>query len=342
MDDTVKMILGSYEGGLQNYRKSLGDDNTVLVKAIACYEKLKTIGESSKDMMEFSGKTTTLLPEMSQLFMDLSNEKPVHKVVQEVATAEKIAAGYHIAYNSMGNKEQSPETCKVYERIFEIEKQAENGIQFLRMINEEGLLVKMSSCGLKETSERLLKEDMQKVSLAQMVLYHENTVRDMQKARSVAEIDYYSNIRADISNYENQWDTMYLIIIYVNLGNAITSYMLSRTEENRQFVENSYRFLAKYFSINYDELMSLPRIRDYFDKMIWVTIRERYSAMGCDTPEKYFEGEKALLNECINGRAPIEFGNENKKILTFFGKQYHIHNDVPGLFAKAPHPDDVK
>jgi len=40
MDDTVKMILDSYEGGIQNYRKSLGDDNAVVVKAIACYENL--------------------------------------------------------------------------------------------------------------------------------------------------------------------------------------------------------------------------------------------------------------------------------------------------------------
>jgi hypothetical protein len=340
MDETVKMILDSYEGGIQNYRKSLGDDNAVVVKAIACLEKLKTLGESCKDMMEFSGKSTTLLPEMSQMFMALSNEKPVHKVVQEVPSAEKIAAGYHIAYNSMSNKEQSPETCKVYERVFELEKKAENGIQFMRMINEEGLLVKMTSIGVKETSDRLLKGDMQKVSLAQMMLFHENTISDMQKATSTAEIDYYSNIRADISYYENTWDTMYLIIIYVNLGNAISSYLLSPTEENRQWVENSYRFLAKYFAITYDEMMALPRIRDYFDKMIWVTIREKYTAMGCDSPEKYFEVEKALLDQCIKDRAPIEFGSDNKKMLTFFGKQYHIHNDVPGLYEKAPHPDD--
>jgi hypothetical protein len=340
MDETIKMILGSYEGGLQNYRKSLGEDNPVLVNATACYEKLMTVGESSKDMMEFSGKTTTLLPEMSQLFMALSNEKPVHKVVQEVPAAAKIAAGYHISYNSISDKEKKPETCKVYERIFELEKQAENGIQFMRMINEEGLLVKMTSYGMMETSESLLDGELKNLSLYQMKLYHENMIREMKEASSAAEIDYYSNTRSDISYYENQWDTMYLIIIYVNLGNAITSYILAATEENRQAVEYSYRFVAKYFGITYDEIMALPRIRDYFDKMIWVTIREKFSAGGIDTPEKYFSFERQYLEFCIKDKAPVEFGIESKKILTFFGKQYHIHNDMPGLFAKVPHPDD--
>jgi ASC-1-like (ASCH) protein len=339
MDDTVKMMLSSYESGIQNYRKSLGDDNAAVIKAVECFEKLKAIGESSKDIMEFTGKTTDLLPEMSKLFMDLYNEKPVHKVAPEVPTSEKMAMAYHMSYNSIQDKEKSPETCKVYERIFEIEKQSENGLQFLRLITEEGLLIKMSSISLMETSQRLL-QNQQDVSLPQMDYYHQNMINEMREAKSTAEIDYYSNIRADISYYENQWDTFYLIVIYVNLGNAITSYMLSRTEENRQCVEYSYRFLAKYFSLTYDELMALPRIRDYFNKMIWVTIREKYTAMGCDTPEKYFESEKALLMQCIDSRAPIEFGNENRKMLTFFGKQYHVRNEVPGLYAKAPHPDD--
>jgi hypothetical protein len=339
MDDTIKMMLSSYEGGIQNYRKSLGDDNAVIIKAIACFEKLKTIGESCKDIMEFSNQSTALLPEMSQLFMDLSTEKPVHKVVPEVPTAEKMAIAYHMSYNSIQDKEKSPETCKVYNRIFEIEKQAENGLQFMRIINEEGLLVKMSSYSLMETSQRLL-QDQQKISLPQMDFYHQNMMNEMRNSKSTAEIDYYSNIRADISYFENQWDTFYLIVIYVNLGNAITSFILSQTEENRQGVEYSYRFLAKYFSLTYDELMSLPRIRDYFDKMIWVTIKEKFSAAGTDTPEKYFAYEKQFLDYCINGKAPVEFGNVNRKMLTFFGKQYHVHNDVPALYAKAPHPDD--
>lgn len=341
MDDTIKMIISSYEGGIENYTKSLGSDNAVLKKAISCLEKIKTAGESSKDMMEFSTKASALLPEMSGYFGDLSNEKPVYKVTPEMPTAEKMAMAYHIAYNSIGNKDTSPETCKVYERTFELEKQAENGVQFMRMINEEGLLVRMTSYGIMETSQRL-KEDLKKLSLHQMELFHENTIREMKEATSAAEIDYYSNIRSDISYYENQWDTMYLIIIYVNLGNAITSYILAKTEENRQNVEYSYRFIAKYFGITYDEIMALPRIRDYFDKSIWITIKEKFSAGGIDTPEKYFSFERQHLEFCIKDKAPIEFGNESKKILTFFGKQYHIHNDMPGLFSKVPHPDDKK
>jgi hypothetical protein len=340
MDDTIKMMLNSYETGLQNYSRSLGDNNPVIIKAFKCLEELKKIGDSCADINAFSVKTTALLPEMSKHFMDLSNEKPVNKVAPQIPSAQQIAQAYHIANNSITNKENSPETCKVYERVFELEKQAENGIHFMRLITEENLTVKMSSYGLMETSVNLLDGELKKISLPQMMIYHKNVIREMKDVKSVAEIEYYSNIRSDISYYENQWDMLFCIMTYVNLSSAISSFVMAQTEENRQGVEYSYRFLAKYFGINYDELMALPRIRDYFEKMVWVTVKEKYIAGGIDTPEKYFELDKQYLMQCIQGRAPIEFGGSEKRNLSFFGKKYHMHNDIPALYEKAPHPDD--
>ncbi len=338
MDATVKMILGSFADGVENYKRSLGEDNAVWMKAAACLAELNAIGEAAADIMEFSNKSAALMPEMSKWLGELANEKPVNKVVQEVPSAEKMAVGYHMSYNAIADKEKHPETCRVYERIFEIEQQADNGLQFLQRVAAEGLGIRTSAYQLMETSQNLLKEQQQ-VSLPQMDLYHKNMIEDMRGAKSVSEIDYHNNIRADISYYENQWDTMYLIVVYVNLSNAITSYMLARTEENRQCVENSYRFVARYFGLTYEEVMALPRIRDYFDKMLWGTIKEQMAAKGTDTPEKYFALEKDLLMICLKDRPEVEFAGEDRKMLTFFGKPYHMHRDVPALYDEVPHPD---
>ena len=339
MDDTIKMMISGYETGIQNYRKKLGDDNTVVIKAVKCIEDLYTIAEDCKDINDFSLKTSGKLSEISNLFMELFNEKPSNTVPMDIPSAQQIAQGYHVAFSSINDKEKFPETVKVYERIFELEKLAENGIQFMKMITEEGLLVKMTSYNTMEVSKSGLIKDAENISVPQMVIYHKNTIEEMQKAKSIAEINYYSNIRSDISYYESQWDTLFTIMTFVNLSSAIISYMMLASEENRQGVEYSYRFFAKYFGITFDELIALPRIYDYFIKMEWRTIKDDCVASGVTTPEKYFETYKNVLVKCFEGRPPLEIGSEEKKQLTFFGTKYHM-KEFPGVYEKAPHPDD--
>ena len=256
MDATIKQVISGFELGLNSYKEKLGDSNEKLKKALALYDKLLAAAEKARDMTDFyaTPESGQLMSDLSAMLPELSQEKPVHGI-RTSPPASQVAAGYHMAYDQM--PKDDPATNKVYERVFELEKQSENAAVFMRLMAEEGLFVKMASVPLVSRQDALIA-NAKGISQPVMVNFHEKTRAKMQAARSTAEVEFETNLEAEISIYQNLWDTQFLSCTEILLGNAISSWMLTHSEDDRQEVENGYRFIAGYFGVDFDRLFKVP------------------------------------------------------------------------------------
>jgi hypothetical protein len=314
MDATLKQILSSFEGGLNSYREKLGESNEKLKKALALYDSLHAMAEKAKDMMDFYAKpeNNQAMNDLSAVMPELAKEKPIHGV-RTSPPATQVAAGYHIAYDQM--PKDDPATNRVYERVFELEKQSENAAVFLRMMAEEQLFLKMSAVPLLSKQDSL-RENAKKLSQPVMANYHEKMKAKLSSVQSTAELEYESNLEAEISIYQNLWDMLFLNSTENLLGNAITSWMLTHSEDDREEVENSYRFITEFFGMDFDQLFKVPRVWDYFKNVLFGSVSSSLASKGVNSAEMMLEGFKSVLEECIKGKKPVDMGPaQNRKLL---------------------------
>ncbi len=317
MDASLKQILSSFELGLTSYKEKLGESNEKVKKALALYGRLNDLAEQAKDMMDFYAKPDgqNAMNELSGLMQELAKEKPVQGV-RTVPASSQVAAGYHMAYDSMQTKD--PATEKVYRRVFELEKTQGTAPEFLASMAEEGLFLAMSTAPILAQQPALL-ENADINSLPVMVNFHERTTMNTKAARSTAELEYHANLEAEISIYQNLWDTGFLNATELLLGNAISSWLMSPTEEHREEVENSYRFVAEFFGVDYDGLMAVPRIKDYIVKIVFKSVKKDMAAKGVDTPDLLIQGFKSALEACIQGKEPVKIGPASNSNLQLWG-----------------------
>jgi hypothetical protein len=324
MDATLKQVLSSFELGLTAYKDKLGESNITLKKALGIYKKLNDLAEAAKDMMDFYSRpeANTLMGDLSAVMPELAKEKPLQGI-RTVPPASGVAAGYHLAYDQV--PKDQVKTRNIYERIFEIEKKSDNAMVFTRMMAEEGLYLKMSATPILEKQDNML-ENAKNLSLPVMMNYHEKVKAKISTAQSIAELEYESNLEAEVSIYQNLWDTALLNTSSLLLGNAISSWMLTHSEDDRQEVENSYRFIAEFYGLDFDGLYEIPRIRDYFNKVIFGSLKKDLAAKGIDTPEKMLAGFKTVVDECLKGKEPVKPGPETNRTLILWGVQTDMKN----------------
>lgn len=329
MDATIKQILSSFEVGLNNYKDKLGETNEKLKKALDIFQKLNQLAESAKDMMDFYAKpeANSLLGDLSALMPELAKEKPLQGI-RNVPAASAVASGYHMAYDQI--PKDQVETRKIYERVFELEKAAENALVFLRMMAEEGLFLKMSRVPIMESQNRAL-DNAKNLAQPVMVNYHEKTLAQVSQAKSLAELEYLSNLQAEISIYQNLWDTSFLNISALLIGNAISSWILTHDEADRQEVENSYRFIAEFYGVDFDTLFKIPRIWDYFCRILFNSLKKDLTNKGVDSAEKMLAWFKSVLEECVKGKDPVKIGAESNQKLVLWGIPTHLNEVETGF-----------
>ncbi len=341
MDSTIKSMLDGYGFAMQSYKEKLGADNEVFKKAESMFAELTSIAEAAADLNDFYAKGMDKFQGMSTALMDLAKEKPVNPAKIAIPTSAQIAQPYHIAYDAITDIDKSPETKKVYERVFEIEKTAENGLQFMRIMAGENLLFRMSLVPAIEKEKSGLRAGAENTSQPQMLAYHDYYLKDLESCKSPTEMEYLSNVRADVSYFDTYWENGLVYAVYWTLIGAINAYIISPSEDKRQGVENAYRFLASYFSLDYDRMISLPRIRDYFDKVVWISIKEDWAKKGVNSEEEYFNIDRSVLDVCMKDRPPLEFGSEENHKVVYRGSQYLLQ-ELPGNYKNIPHPDRGK
>lgn len=334
MDASLQQILSSFKTGLTMYREKLGESNEVVKKALARYERLEALAAGAKDMMDFYANPdgTAALNELSALMPDLAKEKPLQGI-RSVPPSSAVAAGYHLAYDAMQQKD--PATVKIYERIFALEKVHEAAPAFLAAMAEEGLFLAMTATPLL-AQQPPLRENALRLSQPVMAHFHERTAAYLTEVRSTAELEYQAGLEADLSIYQNLWDQQFLGVTELLLGNAITSWLLSPTEEHRAEVENCYRFTAAFFGVDYDGLMAVPRIRDYVEKIVYESVKKDLAAKGVATLEQFMDGMKQALTACLHNREPVQVGPAANRKLPLWGKETEM-NDLERAYRRNFH-----
>lgn len=332
MDATLKQIISSFETGLTAYREKLGAGNAKLTAALAVFAKLSAAAEAAKDMMDFYGRPEgqALMGQLSAMMPELAKEQPVQGQ-RSVPAASAVAAGYHMAYDQM--PKDDPATNQVYERVFACEREAENAAVFLRMLAEEGLFLKLAAVPLAGKNAPLI-ENARKLSLPVMAICHERTLARVRAARSVAELEYETNLEAELSIYQNRWDQQFLSCTSILLCGAITSWMLTHHEDDRQEVENSCRFIADFFGLDFDALFAAPRVWDHFVKAIFETVKKDMAALGVHTPKEMLAGFKQVLGQCLAGKPPVAVGPPSRRTLVMWGQPAEV-GELEACYARS-------
>ncbi|HOJ28260.1 MAG TPA: hypothetical protein PL059_04240 [Spirochaetota bacterium] len=316
MDDTIKQMLSGYQTALAAYKQKLGESHAKLMKAYDIYAKLCKKAELLNDAMTFYSdkEVSTSMADMSALLVELAQEKQDTSLAT-IPSVDQVAAAYHIAYEQLPM--EMKKTRSVYERIFEIEKQSQNALTFLRTMADEKIFLKLSIMQQLEQLEGK-KEEAQRNSNPVMVNYYEKMEAKIPNVMSIAELEYYANLESEIAIYQNWWDILLLNTSVTLLCNAIAGWLLTQSEDDREEVENAYRFIAYFYGIDMDELFAVPRFKDHVVKVISKSVNNSNSM---ESAEALISQFKNAIQACMNGRDPVKRGPAKNQTLILWERE---------------------
>jgi hypothetical protein len=337
MNDDIKNFIASYSGMTDTYRPKVSPDSEKLRAVEKYLAEVSALGEKCKDIMEFMTKVTeqdvlnkfnVLLSELAMESLKSQQPGGQGKQAKEPSVAD-AALGYHKAYESIAEKEKFPETCAVYERVFRIEKESSKAGEFVRRLAEEGLFVKMTSAPLIEQFRPLVAQ-ADSLSIPVMAYHNECMLRMAEKALSSTEIEYESNRLVELNRMELTCDELLQNDLYYTLGGAVSGYLISPTEENRQRVENSYRFVAEFFGLNVTELFEIPRVRDLIEKIIIPMLNKNEGGRKF-TAEQEIKESIDVVNFCVKDKEPVIFGDSSLQHAVLWGRKIPLSGYLDAL-----------
>jgi len=348
MDEGSRGMLDSYKSGIDNYVQRLGNDHPKIRELMACFSEFEQLGESCADFGAFHAAATekNFYARLTNLMTEAAMAQPAAGGKANEPTVAQAAQGYHAAYDSMSPEIQAGPTGKLYQRIFQLEKECDSPLQFMRRLAEEHLLVDISRIQLIAEfarAQRLLKEAPQQtggagVSLPATDAYLQATQKSMNEAGSITEVEYLMVARAEIAQLATLWDTGFCTAIYHRFGSELSGYMLNSSEEQRQRVENCYRFVADYFGVDWDGLHKIERVWDFFTVTLWAAVKGDYAQKGIHSAEQFKDYLKTYLDRAMKDKSPVNVNAQNRSV-DFWGKKValgEVHQQLlnpPDLLA---------
>lgn len=330
MDEGSRGMLDSYKSGIDNYVKKLGMDHPKVKELLACFADFEALAEKCGDFGAFHaaaseqklyGKLTNLMTEAAMA--------PAHGTegASGEPTVAQAAAGYHAAYDAILPEIKAGPTGKIYERIFQIEKECDSPLVFMRRLAEEQLLVDISRIQIIAEfgrAQKLIKETEHftggaGLSLPASEAYFDAVKKSMAEATSITELEYLMVARSEIAQLATLWDTTFCTVLYNQFGSNLAGYMLDGTETQRLRVETSYRHIADYWGVDWDSLHKIERVWDYFQKSLWAAVKKDYAAKNIVTPEGFRDYLKTYLDKAMKGKPPLQVNTHNARAL-FWGK----------------------
>ncbi len=340
MNDDIKNFIQTYRGMIDMYRPKVPAESAKLKKVEDYLKSMADMGSSCSDIGTFMTKVSekNMLNEISALISDLAMESIAKQQasgqMKEPSVAD-AALGYHKAFEAIQDKASCPETCAVYERVFQLEKESARAGEFVRRMAEEKLFVKMSSAPLIEKFRPLVAQ-ADSLSIPVMAYHNECMMLMAEKATSSIEMEYESNRLLELNRMELMCDELLMNDLYITLGGAISGYQISPTEENRQRVENSYRFVAEFFGLDDAELYAIPRVRDYIGRIIIPMLNKNEGGRKY-TLDEYITEEKAVIAHCLKGKPPVAKGPANMKSAVLWGKSIPLEK-ILDAYRKPERP----
>lgn len=302
MNADIKQFLGSYSSMIDTYRAKVKSGSVALKECLEVFKKMETLGESCSDIGTCMTKITEAgyINEMTVKISALATEALAADRAGRNAKKPEVsdlAAGYHRAWESMKDREKRPETRAVYERVFALEKESSSAAEFLKKMAEEKLLLALTATPIREEAVKLIApaEDL---SLPSMAYYHETVIGLAERASSVIELETEAERLALENRMEVICDTMILNDLLYTLGNAISSYLLAPTEDNKKHVEACWCFVTEFYSLTVDQYFAIPRLRDAIEKVIVASLNRENPAKK-QTTEGFIDECKQIIAACV-------------------------------------------
>ena len=276
MDSTLKQMLDGFSFSISNYESSLGPANAKLCRARELLEELRSKAENGADMTAIS--MDPLFSETAVLLGELASEPPLPpeeieamaargEISDEIPAASVPAAGYHMAWDTIPPEHREKQKV-YYDRIFQLEEQAENAIHFNALLMEDSVLLDMSRIPLMESARE---------TLVQAEAAHSPTVDFQQKLAAetysrvgtVCELEFEGTKMAELSNTEHPWDALYLEVIGLLPGCAQAIEAFGPNKESIAKLKNCHRFMAEFMGITWDDVFSDPRYLLFWNEILW-------------------------------------------------------------------------
>ncbi len=343
MNEDIKNFIASYKGMVDTYRPKVAPGSAKLKETEEYLRAMETLGGKCKDIGEFLTKVQEqdLMNKMTALMSDLAVEglkaQQASGQVREPSVAD-AALAYHKAYEAIEEKQKMPETCRVYERVFQIEKESSHAGQFVRKLAEEGLFTKMSAMALVEKFRPLVAQ-ADELSIPVMAIHDRLMLEMAEKAKSSIEIEYESNRLLELNRMDLVCDELLANDLFYTLGNPVSSWLLSPTEENRQRVENAYRFVAEFFGVDDSELFAIPRVYDLIDKIIIPMLNKNKEGKRF-TREGFIAEQRQAVAACLKGKPPVEKGPASRRRAVLWGTEIPLEQMLDAL-RNPPRPKEL-
>ncbi|MCP4137182.1 MAG: hypothetical protein GY754_39805 [bacterium] len=339
MNEDIQNFLNSYVNMIDTYADKVDDNHEKLVAAREYFAKMEALGNSCADISTYMGKVAEddMMNIMSRLLTELAEAGLAADRASgnlKIPTAKEYGIAYREAYKSIDDKEKFPGTCAVYDRVFELEDESEFAPEFMRKLAEEGLFNKMTTVSLAENSRKIIP-DSEKVSQPVMVYHNEQMALMADNAQSAIEVEYESQRLMELNRTELMCDQMLCMDLYYRLGGAIASYLVSPTEDNLHRVENNYRFVAEFFSVDMEELYQIQRVSDLIKQVILPALNDKGQVY---TFESFIEEQKMVIKKSIEGK-PAEMGPGSRKSIVLWGKKIAL-DDAFEAFRNPERPEE--
>ncbi len=348
MDATVKQILDSFRFSIDNYVSSLGPSNKKLLRSEELLEFLCAKADEGADMTAIS--MDPCFAEVAAIIGELASEPALPLEEQasistegDSASGEAIppasiaAAGYHMAFDSMGSAAREKQG-RYYSRIFELEEEAENAIHFNTLMVEDGVLFEMTREPLIETA----RETLQQAEEA-----HSPTVDHQQqlaaetyaKVQTIAELEFQGTLMAELSNVEHEWDALYIEVIGLLPACAQAIEAFGPTDDNVAKLRNSHRFMPEFMGITWDEVFADPRYLLFWNEVLWPIVpTEKRTKYGVNSAEGWRNLLKEKFYDPHVKDEPVPKPDSTQARISFWRKEYPVHETLD-LLNNPPRPD---
>lgn len=347
MDATVKQIMDGFRFSVDNYTSSLGPENEKLVRARKLVESLYTKAEDGADMAAVSmdpefGEVAALIGELAAE-PALSPDEQSSVSTEEnfdsdgaIPPASIAAAGYHMAYDSMGPAVREKQGI-YYSRIFELEEQAENAIHFNTLLVEDGVLFEMSREPLIDAAKETLNQ-AEEIHSPTVDYQQQLAMKAYSDVRTIAELEFQGTLMAELSNAEHEWDALFIEVIGLLPACAQAIEAFGPTDDNVGKLRNSHRFMPEFMGITWDEVFADPRYLLFWNKIFWPKVpAEKRESYGVNSAEGWRDLLKEKFYDPYVKDESVTQPDHAKARISFWRKVHPVHETLD-LLNNPPRP----
>lgn len=343
MNPAIAPMVSGYRTGVDAFRGKLGADHPKVKAAEACVAELEAIGERCGDVVQFMEQADAAMERMNVALAELSAAQPLAVSSATaggaaapaapptgVPPAAQVALGFHMAWDAMDrNAPTTRDVGPVYERIFQIEREAGTAPVFNRMLAEEGIYTRLAS----EQQKGIAREAIAHIrgnGLSQpcMLHHYDRLGQAMAAVHSPTEVEYEVNRLVALNGCENEWDTLWVHFATKAIGEVAGFYM-DQSDGQQKNVVAAYRFVAAYFGRNWEQMFGVPRVWEF-----WVMLFEKskstwVSERNCRTPAEAAQFHTNTFYGIMNNQgvpvASVPLGPpQRQESFTLWGRPVHM------------------